>query len=217
MSPEACGTVYVVDDDGAVRKAIARLLESVGYTVRGFASAEAFLEAERGGSRPACVVLDVQMPGLSGQELHHRMRALEEMLPVVYITGHGDVPMGVRAMKEGAVDFLPKPVKADELLNAVERALTRAHVEARAQAETTAISERLDALTSRERQVLELVVRGYLNKQIAGELGVVEQTVKVHRGRVMRKMGAQSVADLVRVMERIGRVSNAPRQTNDGA
>lgn len=120
-------------------------------------------------------------------------------------------------MKEGAVDFLPKPVKADELLNAVERALTRAHVEARAQAETTAISERLDALTSRERQVLELVVRGYLNKQIAGELGVVEQTVKVHRGRVMRKMGAQSVADLVRVMERIGRVSNAPRQTNDGA
>lgn len=209
--------MYVVDDDSAVRKAIARLLESVGYTVRGFASAEAFLEAERRVFRPACVVLDVQMPGLSGQELHRRMRALEEMLPVVYITGHGDVPMGVRAMKEGAVDFLPKPVKADELLNAVERALTRAHVEARAQAETTAIRARLDTLTSRERQVLDLVVRGYLNKQIAGELGVVEQTVKVHRGRVMRKMGARSVADLVRVMERIGRVSNAPRQTDDGA
>ncbi len=210
MSSESASTVFLVDDDASVRKALARLLQSAGYAVQTFASAEEFLEADRTIPGSACVVLDVRMPGLSGQAVHERIRALDPTLPVVFITGHGDIVMGVDAVKAGAVDFLPKPVDADRLLGAVEQALAKAEREQRIHADTRRIRRRLETLTSRERQVLELVVRGRLNKQIARELGIVEQTVKVHRARLMRKMNAASLADLVRDMERIG-LPDVPR------
>lgn len=210
MSSESASTVFLVDDDASVRKALARLLQSAGHAVRTFASAEEFLGADRTIPGSACVVLDVRMPGLSGQAVHERIRALDPTLPVVFITGHGDIVMGVDAVKAGAVDFLPKPVDADRLLGAVEQALAKAEREQRIHAETRRIRRRLETLTSRERQVLELVVRGRLNKQIARELGIVEQTVKVHRARLMRKMNAASLADLVRDMERIG-LPDVPR------
>ncbi len=204
MSRESAATVFLVDDDASVRKALARLLQSAGYAVRTFASAEEFLEADRAVEGSACVVLDVRMPGLSGQDVHERIRASDPTFPVVFVTGHGDISMGIDAMKAGAVDFLPKPVGDDRLLTAVEQALAQAERERRIHTDNRRIRERLGTLTPRERQVMELVVLGRLNKQIAKELGIVEQTVKVHRARVMRKMHAPSLADLVRDMERIG-------------
>lgn len=203
MRPDRAGVVFLVDDDPSVRRGLTRLLELEGYEVRAFASAEEFLSSGPVPPGPACLVLDVRMPGLSGQALHARLRAAEATLPVVYITGHGDIPMGIQAMKAGAVDFLPKPVRADQLLAAIAEALSRAERERRTQADAGKVRRRLETLTSREREVLDLVVRGRLNKQIAAELGIVEQTVKVHRGRLMRKMEADSVAELVRVMERL--------------
>jgi len=210
MSTESAPTVFLVDDDASVRKALARLLQSADYAVRTYASAEEFLEADRTIPGSACVVLDVRMPGLSGQAVHERIRASDPTLPVVFITGHGDIVMGVDAVKAGAVDFLPKPVDADRLLGAVEQALAQAEREGRTHTQTRRIRQRLQTLTSRERQVLELVVRGRLNKQIARELGIVEQTVKVHRARVMKKMHAPSLAALVRDCERIG-MPDVPR------
>ena len=193
--------VYVVDDDEAVRRSLARLVRSVGLKVDTFASAQAFLE-HKGQNRPSCLVLDVRLPGLSGLDLQAAMGQSQRAMPIIFITGRGNVPMTVRAMKGGAQDFLEKPFDDQELLDAIQRALARSQ-EARAEdAERADIERRLAALTPRERQVLELVVAGLLNKQIAGELGAAEKTIKVHRGRVMKKMQADSVAGLVRMTQK---------------
>lgn len=196
-------TVYVVDDDAGIGRALCRLIRSVALDAVAFSSAQAFLDHPRS-TGPACLVLDVRMPGLGGLDLQAKLGTARETLPIVFITGHGNVPTSVRAMKGGAVDFLQKPFNEDELIAAVQRALAlsrQAQSEAAARAE---IERRVRTLTPRERQVMALVVKGLLNKQIAGELGAAEKTVKVHRGRVMQKMQAHSVADLVRMAERIG-------------
>ncbi len=193
--------VYVVDDDETVRRSLARLVRSAGLKVDTFASAQAFLE-HKGQDRPSCLVLDVRLPGLSGLDLQTAMGQSQRTMPIIFITGRGNVPMTVRAMKGGAQDFLEKPFDDQELLDAIQRALARSQ-EARAEdAERADIERRLAALTPRERQVLELVVAGMLNKQIAGELGAAEKTIKVHRGRVMKKMQAGSVAELVRMTQK---------------
>jgi FixJ family two-component response regulator len=182
-----------------------RLIKSAGYEVQAFASARDFLDYWRtsdGG--PSCLVLDVRMPRLSGLDLQHELQAANALLPIIFITGHGDIPMSVKAMKEGAVDFLPKPVKDKVLLNAIEQALERAVREHAGRDEIDDIRRRLDTLTPRELDVLRLVITGMLNKQIAYELGTVEKTIKVHRARVMEKMEVQSLAELVRIAERVG-------------
>jgi FixJ family two-component response regulator len=205
MTPSPPSTVFLVDDDDSVRRALTRLIKSAGYAVQAFASARDFLEYWRiTNEGPACLVLDVRMPGLSGLDLQHELLASNTLLPIIFITGHGDIPMSVKAMKEGAVDFLPKPVKDKNLLNAIEQALTRANHDLREQKELEYVQRRLKTLTPREREVMTLVVRGLLNKQIAFELGTVEKTVKVHRARVMEKMEVQSLADLVRLAEKVG-------------
>lgn len=197
-------TVFLVDDDPSVRKALRRLIESAGYHVRVFASARELLDAlpEREGL--ACLILDVRMPDLSGLHLQSELRNTKAILPIIFITGYGDVPMSVKAMKGGAVDFLPKPVKDKDLLEAIEQALARAVREDAARAELEAIRDRVETLTPREREVLEHVVSGQLNKQIAFDLGAAEKTIKVHRARVMHKMGAASLAELVRLAQRAG-------------
>jgi FixJ family two-component response regulator len=199
------GTVFVVDDDPAVRKALTRLIKSAGYTVQAFASAREFLGYWRvSDDGPACLVLDVRMPKFSGLDLQRELQTSNTPLPIIFITGHGDIPMSVKAMKKGAVDFLPKPVQDKDLLPAIEQALARARQAWDERQELADIKRRLDALTPREREVMALVVRGLLNKQIAFELGTVEKTVKVHRARVMEKMEVQSLAELVRLAERAG-------------
>lgn len=196
------GIVFVIDDDDAIRRALQRLIRSVGLNVETFSSAREFREREPP-DEPACVVTDVRMPGLSGLDLQSELADAGFHVPIIFMTGHGTVPMSVRAMKAGAFDFLQKPVDEQALLDAVHGAIEhdrRAHAE---RAELAPIRRRLESLTPRERQVFELVVRGLLNKQIALELGASEKTVKVHRGRVMQKMEADSLADLVRMAERI--------------
>jgi FixJ family two-component response regulator len=198
-------TVFLVDDDASVRRALTRLMRSAGYPVQAFASARDFLECWRASEEnPGCLVLDVRMPGLSGLDLQHELQAANMPLPIIFITGHGDIPMSVKAMKEGAVDFLPKPVKDKDLLKAIEQALARASHDNAERLELEKIQSRLKSLTPREREVMTLVVRGLLNKQIAFELGTVEKTVKVHRARVIQKMKVQSLAELVRLAEKIG-------------
>ena len=198
-------TVFLVDDDPSVRRALTRLIKSSGYAVHAFASAGDFLEHRRTSPEgAACLVLDVRMPGLSGLDLQRELQVANAVLPIVFITGHGDIPMGVKAMKEGAVDFLPKPVNDKDLLKAIEQALARATHDQAERRELDEIKNRVESLTPREREVMTLVVRGLLNKQIAFELGTVEKTVKVHRARVMEKMKVQSLAELVRVVERLG-------------
>jgi FixJ family two-component response regulator len=201
VSPD--GLVFVVDDDLSVRKAIARLVRSVGLDVDTFASAQAFL-ARPLPDRPACVVLDLRMPGQSGLELQEALRLSGREIPIVFVTGHGDVPSSVRAMKAGAVDFLEKPFSDQALLDTVQRALERDERSRAGRAERERVQRRVDSLTPREREVLALVVAGRLNKQIAAALGAAEKTVKGHRGRMMQKMQAGSVADLVRMAERVG-------------
>ena len=198
-------TVFLVDDDTSVRKALTRLISSAGYQVQAFASAREFLDHWRAGEqRPGCLVLDIRMPGLSGLDLQHELQSSNTLLPIIFITGHGDIPMSVKAMKQGAVDFLPKPVIDKLLLDAIEQALERGAQERAAQDEIDDIQRRLDTLTPRELEVMRLVITGMLNKQIAYQLGTVEKTVKVHRARVMEKMEVQSLAELVRLAERIG-------------
>jgi FixJ family two-component response regulator len=198
-------TVFLVDDDASVRRALTRLIKSAGYEVQAFASARDFLDYRRlSEESPGCLVLDVRMPGLSGLDLQHELRAANALLPIIFITGHGDIPMSVKAMKEGAVDFLPKPVKDKELLSAIEQALARADHDHAERLDVEDLERRLETLTPREREVMTLVVRGFLNKQIAFELGIVEKTVKVHRARVMEKMAVHSLAELVRLAERAG-------------
>jgi FixJ family two-component response regulator len=195
--------VLVADDDASVRRALSRLLRTAGFAVETYASAPALL-ARASPEPPVCVVSDVRMPGDSGLDLQARLRQTHPDIPVVFITGHGDVPTSVRAMKGGAVDFIEKPFTDEQLLDCVRRAL---ETHRRRCAERTArqtLEQRVATLTPREREVLQLVVAGLLNKQIAGRLGTAEKTVKIHRGRVMEKMQAGSVAELVRMIERAG-------------
>ncbi len=195
--------VFVVDDEPAVRKSLWRLLRSAGFEVEAFESPEEFLRALPPDS-PGCAILDVSMPGLDGLALQRELEARGSALPIVFLTGRADIPQSVQAMKRGAVDFLTKPVEAELLLRAVRQALEKDRA-GRAVAEDLAdIRRRLATLTIREREVLEGVVSGRLNKQIGGDLGISEKTVKVHRGRVMEKMGAASLAELVHVAERGG-------------
>jgi FixJ family two-component response regulator len=202
---QAAATVFVVDDDASVRRSLSRLLRSTGYQVETFPSAAEFLASGRQQESPACLVLDLRMPGLTGMDLQEQLRAIKSDLAIIFITGHGDIPTSVRAMKDGAVDFLPKPFEDTQLLEAVAKAVAQNIHHQKARAEIESIQQRLDTLTPREREVMALIVTGRLNKQVAGELGTVEKTIKVHRARVMEKMGVQSLAELVRMAERVGR------------
>jgi FixJ family two-component response regulator len=198
--------VFVIDDDEAVRKSLKRLLTSADYTSEVFKSATEFL-ARPACSGPSCVIVDVRMPGLTGLQFQEALikRNREEQL--IFVTGHGDIPMCARAMKAGAVDFLPKPIKSRELLQCVERALARSVKQRQAAAEKAEARRLLDLLTPREFEVMQLVSAGMLNKQVGGELGTAEKTVKVHRGRVMQKLGVTSVAELVRLVQKAGAAS----------
>ena len=195
------GVVFVIDDDEAVRKSLKRLLHAADYEAEVFNSAADYL-ARPPHARPSCVIVDVQMPGLNGFELQEALikRRREEQL--IFITGHGDIPMCAKAMKAGAVDFLPKPFKSRELLKCVEQALDRSAKQRHREATKNEARRLLDLLTPREFEVMQLVITGMLNKQVAGELGVGEKTIKVHRGRVMQKLGVKSVAELLRLVEK---------------
>lgn len=196
-------TIFVVDDDAAVRRSMMRLLRAAGWNAETFASANEFLvRAPLGG--PGCVLLDVQMPGMTGLELHARMAAAGISLPVVFLTGKGDIPMSVNAMKQGAVDFLVKPVAEETLFQALDQAIRRQVAEAASRHQHDRIMARLARLSMREREVLELVLLGRLNKQIAYGLGIAEKTVKAHRGRVMEKMEVATVAELVHLCDAVG-------------
>jgi FixJ family two-component response regulator len=208
----ANSVVFAIDDDGSVRKGLARLLRSAGYRSEIFELASDFLKREQHPG-PTCVIVDVRMPGLNGMDLQEALiqRNREEQL--IFITGHGDIPTCVQAMKAGAVDFLSKPFRDDELLQCVERALARSAEQRRRSVERNEARRLLALLTPREFEVMELVVTGKLNKQIAGELGTAEKTVKVHRGRMMQKLRVASVAELVRLVEKAGVVSSARDET----
>jgi FixJ family two-component response regulator len=195
--------VFVVDDDPSVRKSVTRLLESSGYAVEAFASAREFLAREPHPG-PCCLVLDVRMPGLTGLELQERLLAGGRQMSIVFVTGHVDVPQSVKAMKVGAVDLLTKPVDAKDLLAAVRRCMAKSTQDVSTTARVTEVQQRVKMLTPREMEVFALVVTGMLNKQIAGALGIGEKTVKVHRARVMEKMRAGSVAELVRLADAVG-------------
>jgi len=200
---EPGATVYVVDDDPDVLKALERLFDSVGFAVAGFPSPESFLErVDR--AVPGCIVLDLAMPGLNGLELQRVLESRGVALPIVFLTGHGDVASSVRAMKRGAADFLTKPVDDDVLIAAVRDALARDRAQRAIRAERARAAECLATLTAREREVLALIVAGRLNKQIAAELGTVEKTIKFHRANLMRKLGVRTLADLVKLAQAAG-------------
>jgi len=201
--------VFVVDDDPSVRKSLTRVMTSAGYAVEAFASARDFLARAPAGG-PCCVVLDVRMPGLTGLDLQEALVGAGRAIPIVFITGHGDISMSVKAMKAGAVDFLTKPFEVNGLLAAIRRALDKDAKDRGEESQTAAVLARVRRLTPREIEVFALVVTGLLNKQIAGQLGIGEKTVKVHRARVMEKMQAGSVAELVRLADRAGVVVSHP-------
>ena len=202
-------TVFVVDDDASVRKALARSIQAAGLNVKTFASAREFLDQGLP-IGPGCLVLDLRMPGLSGLDLQTELNSRNVQTPIIFITGHGNIPATVKAMKGGAVDFLPKPFNVKDLLRVIREAIKKDERLQAFRAENTEVQRRIQTLTPREREVLGLVVKGLLNKQIAAELGAAERTVKVHRGRVMRKMQVQSVADLVRAVERVTAEGESP-------
>lgn len=194
--------IHIVDDDRSVREAVAALLESVGFAARTYGSATEFIEQDHAGG-PGCILLDVRMPGLSGLEFQSRMEGLGIHLPVILMTGHGDIPMSVQAMKAGAVDFLTKPFRDQDLLDAVSAALTKDQAR-RAEAQgVECLLSRYSTLSPRERDVMRLVSKGLMNKQIAGDLSISEVTVKIHRGAAMRKMGARTLPDLVRMADAV--------------
>jgi FixJ family two-component response regulator len=203
MPPPTSPTVFVVDDDAAVRKAVSRLLRSAGIPVAVFACPKEFL-AQYDPATPGCLVLDIAMPGFNGLQLQASLGKKVGTLPIIFLTGHGDVPKSVQAMKGGAFDFLSKPVKDRDLFRAVRAAIEKDDITRREQAKLSDIRARLAVLTPREREVLEHVVAGKLNKQIAGDLGITEATVKMHRARVMAKMKVPSVAELACLTERCG-------------
>ena len=196
--------VFVVDDDPSIRESLSLLLSSAGYGIKTFASAKEFLESERGTPGPACLVLDVKMPGLSGLDLQKELMSRNIIIPIIFITGHGDIPMSVQAMKKGAVDFLPKPFDDGDLLEAVEQALLRDSQTHADLDEQKHILQRMDSLTPREHEVLTYLITGMLNKQIAFELNISERTVKAHRKQILDKMGVDSIAELVRLTEKVG-------------
>jgi FixJ family two-component response regulator len=199
---EAEAIVFVVDDDEGMRQSLKNLIGSVGLQVKVFASAREFLQSKLM-DVPGCLVLDVRLPGLSGLDLQTRMVEAHMEIPIIFITGHGDIPMTVRAMKAGAVEFLTKPFRDQDLLDAIQQALERDRTARKQRGKVEELRGRYDSLTPREREVMGLVVAGLLNKQIAGELGTSETTVKIHRHQVMEKMGAGSLAELVRMADRL--------------
>jgi FixJ family two-component response regulator len=205
----ASALVSIVDDDASVRRGLARLVRAAGYDVETFASAHEYLSRPRP-EDPCCLLLDVRMPGLSGLELQEALARTGRRVSIVFVSGHGDIPGSVKAMKSGAVDFLTKPVDDRELLGAIERAVARALQDRREQVVTRDVHDRIKNLTPREAQVFALVVTGRLNKQIAADLGISEKTVKVHRGRVMEKMRARSLAELVRLADQGGVIAVKP-------
>jgi RNA polymerase sigma factor (sigma-70 family) len=195
--------VFVVDDDASVRNALKSLIRSVGLQVELFGSAQEFLQRKRP-DVPACLILDIRLPGISGLDFQRKLAETNNPIPIIFITGHGDIPMSVRAMKGGAVEFLTKPFRDQDLLDAIHVALERDRARRQREDEIATLKDRFEWLTPREREVLPLVVSGLPNKQIAAEIGTSETTVKVHRGQLMRKMGADSLHELVRMAERIG-------------
>lgn len=196
-------TVYVVDDDVSVREALKNLLQSVGLKVETFDSADKFL-AVKPDAAPGCLILDVRLPGLSGLDLQRQLAHANHEIPIVFITGHGDIPMSVRAIKAGAVEFLTKPFRDQDLLDAVRQAVDRDREARNRETELADLRQRYASLTAREQEVLQHVVRGLINKQIAAEIGISEPTVKLHRGRLMEKMRAESLADLIIMAQKLG-------------